>query len=1259
MSLPSTAPETDRCADCGGLLLDGTCAACAFGWMRASGTGAESGESLQDRYQLLECLARGGMGVVYAARDTALRRMVALKVLRGAAFAGAREVARFTLETKAAAALDHPHIVPVYEVGEEDGEPFFTMKLIDGQSLAERLRAQGPLSPREAAVLLVPVARAVEHAHVQGVLHRDLKPGNILLDSAGRPWLTDFGLAKFSSVDSGLTGSTDTLGTPHYMPPEMAAGRAREFTPASDVWALGVILWEMAAGTPPFTGQSAVEILQSVVRDELPAPPESLRRNRDLLTIARRCMEKRPSDRLASAKIVADELERFLRDEPILSHPASPLEMLGKWMRRRPLLAVMLALGVIFLTVSSLLWLRAEKANISLTQSYGDLAVANDRLKESLQRATATRLASEARLQVEENPDRALLLAARAAEMRPGGKPQLEAEAALMEVLQQTGGLDCTPSQVDVDHPESLLHPSQYYAGTGQISPDSRWLVVISATEYYLGDRPLKAALLDLKAPDRAAPVRCWSLTNSGKRATLAPASCWLPDSRGLVILDGQAAVRLVEPLAGLPPETGGRNLVNEEVPPSRQLGFLTPPQKGQEMTIHALRMTAAGSGESGTVRLAICWRAGPRCDLQLWEAGPDGLIKKGEARIPVEVREDAVLNLSPQGRWMVFGTRDWAPLMPDGTNALLYDGHDLTLPPLRLLTDPALAAAQTTSSRDLLASSQLQPEFGSIRNGAEDMVVLPHPGHGLHIHDFSGKAPGEAVPGRPLPVYPSRLRAFALSPDSRAVAELRQGYGVIVHQLAEPGNGSPSLSQDARMIRLPDAGEGSAVAFSPDNQWVFAARKNVVNCWWREGLTDGQRPLRLLGSAPEIGRIGLSPDSRTLFTTGSGWVMRRWQFDGVTTGLNPREIAVPGAGVREIALSPDRQWLAAACEGDHHLGPEPANLSQEGWVAAGRLDSPRLTPLAAHGEMATGTAFSPDGQWLAAAGGSKVRVWRFPELAAALDKGAAVLRRFFSFGSERMLPQYDARVTWFPDGKLYCVHGGGGDLQWDFTNPDPQSTTLGAAVSSILYLLPAVALSPDERFLAVARHGWDEGRPVEGSMQEGNQVLLFDGTYGRHNVLLHALRANFLSRTNLAFSPDGRWLAAGGEGKPATLWDLNAPDIAASRRPAPVTAALSAGVAFSPDSHRLAIGTGTGNGSTGTLNLWDFQNPDASTAVLTIRTPQAVSAIVWHPDGRLLTGGTGASVAVRETDLTKLIRMAHEAAGRSLTAAERARHGL
>ncbi len=297
-------------------------------------------------YELLEELGRGGMGVVYKARQKSLNRIVALKMILRGELASTADLARFRAEAESAARLEHPNIVPVHEVGECDGQAYFSMKYVEGTTLAARV-AEGPLPPREAARIVAVIARAVDHAHQQGILHRDLKPANILLASVASgqspvvkdgndprsgnwqlttdnwPMVTDFGLAKRVEGGASLTRSGAILGTPSYMSPEQAAGSRGTIGPASDIYSLGSILYELLTGRPPFQGASAVDTLMLVLEQE-PVPPRRLnpRVDRELEMVCLKCLQKPADLRYASAGRLADDLEAFLNGERVAARPS-------------------------------------------------------------------------------------------------------------------------------------------------------------------------------------------------------------------------------------------------------------------------------------------------------------------------------------------------------------------------------------------------------------------------------------------------------------------------------------------------------------------------------------------------------------------------------------------------------------------------------------------------------------------------------------------------------------------------------------------------------------------------------------------------------------------------------------------------------------------------------------------------------------------------------------------------------------------------
>jgi len=284
-------------------------------------------------FELLEELGRGGMGVVYKARQRSLNRTVAVKMILRGELASAADVARFRSEAESAARLDHPHIVPVYEVGDWRGQPYFAMKYVEGTTLTRRL-ADGPIPAREAATLLTPICEAIHFAHQRGILHRDLKPSNILIDPEGRPHVTDFGLAKRVSGDTQLTRSGAILGTPCYMAPEQAAGKRGQLGPASDVYSLGTVLYQMLTGRPPFQAATPIDTVLLVLEQD-PLPPRLLnpRADRDLEMIALRCLQKPPTLRYATAKALGDDLTAYLHDEPITARSGLFSQVLARWFR--------------------------------------------------------------------------------------------------------------------------------------------------------------------------------------------------------------------------------------------------------------------------------------------------------------------------------------------------------------------------------------------------------------------------------------------------------------------------------------------------------------------------------------------------------------------------------------------------------------------------------------------------------------------------------------------------------------------------------------------------------------------------------------------------------------------------------------------------------------------------------------------------------------------------------------------------------------
>src|SRR5438876_2084791 len=294
-------------------------------------------------YELLDEVGRGGQGVVFRARQKSLNRTVALKVISLGQWASKAHLKRFRLEAEAAARLEHPGIVPIHEVGERDGQCYFSMKFVEGGQLDEVVR-RAPMSIRQAVELIVKVARIVHYAHEHGILHRDIKPGNILLDAKGEPHLTDFGLARLVESESSVTHTLEVLGTPSYMAPEQAVGNNAAISSVTDVYGLGAVLYQLLTGQPPFAGGTTYETIKLLLDTE-PRQPRLLnpKIDRDLSIICLKCLEKDPKRRYSSAVALAEDLERWLKHEPIVARQSGIFTRGRKWVQRNPTSALLVA----------------------------------------------------------------------------------------------------------------------------------------------------------------------------------------------------------------------------------------------------------------------------------------------------------------------------------------------------------------------------------------------------------------------------------------------------------------------------------------------------------------------------------------------------------------------------------------------------------------------------------------------------------------------------------------------------------------------------------------------------------------------------------------------------------------------------------------------------------------------------------------------------------------------------------------------------
>jgi serine/threonine protein kinase/tetratricopeptide (TPR) repeat protein len=389
----ATPPVIRLCRKCGGKIVadtaEGLCTACLLetGLGLFAETVRIDGPNPADKpeiraapdlgapvnlgdYELLEEIGRGGQGMVYRARQKSLNRVVALKVVRTSQRTSQAQLKRFRLEAEIAANLDNPNIVPIYEVGEHGGSCYFSMKFIEGGPLDQLFKGE-PMPTRPAAQLIAKLARAVHYAHQRGILHRDIKPGNILLDTKGEPHLTDFGLARLVEGEGTVTRTLDTLGTPSYMAPEQAFGNpaGAELTSATDVYGLGAVLYHLLTGNPPFAGGTTYETIRLLLETE-PRQPRlwNAKTDRDLATICLKCLEKNPQRRYSSALALAEDLERWLRHEPIHARRTGMFGRGRKWVRRNPTLALLiLSLAALIAAISWNVWKREFVPSTTVT----------------------------------------------------------------------------------------------------------------------------------------------------------------------------------------------------------------------------------------------------------------------------------------------------------------------------------------------------------------------------------------------------------------------------------------------------------------------------------------------------------------------------------------------------------------------------------------------------------------------------------------------------------------------------------------------------------------------------------------------------------------------------------------------------------------------------------------------------------------------------------------------------------------------------
>jgi WD40 repeat protein len=898
-------------------------------------------------YEIIREIARGGMGVVFQARQISLNRMVALKMILAGQLADQTDVKRFYTEAEATANLDHPAIVPIYEVNQHEGHHYFSMGFVEGESLSHRLK-KGPLAARQAAALMATVAEAIDYAHQRGVIHRDLKPGNILLDRKGIPRVTDFGLAKRIEADSALTGSGQIMGTPSYMPPEQAGGKRGAVGPAADVYALGATLYCAITGRPPFQAATAMDTVLQVLNDE-PVPPRRLNPSvpRDLETICLKCLEKEPDERYAGAAALAAELRRFLTGEPIAARPVTWPERAAKWARRKPTLAAAYTLGLLALLLGGLggaavwQWRAAarardgEKQARSIAERARDAAKSakseaerqRDRADAARKEADTARVAEEkARAEAERQRERFERFeygrAIRAAheEWRQGN------------VAASLGLLEDTRADLRgwewryvhrLCHSDLLTLKANSTVNSASFSPNGSRIVTGNDHTAKVWDAKSGAEILTLKGHT----AEVWSASFS-------------PDGSRIVTGSQDTTAKIWDAKSGaevltLKGHTGSVTSASFSPDASRIVtgsedftAKVWDAKSGAEvLTLKGGWVDSASFRGNGS-RVVTWSRAGP---IKVWNAEPLNKTINPELE-----RRTIVLNgHSAHVNRLVY--------TPDGRK-LATASDDQTVRLWDISTRRGRAVLRGHSSK--VVSLAITPDGAMLASGSGDREKPEQPGE-LKLWDIASGTSVADLRGHAGPIS-----CLGFSPDGQMLA-------------SGSADGLVKLWDVVKRSQLATLDFGdrcwvSGAVFTPDGKTLVTARLATVRLW---DVATKQKVADLKGHSDRINNLAISPDGKTLATASRDGTAKLWDL----LTLRPRA-TIPGSGgwVTDLCCFPDGKHLA--------IGAFSGSVKLWDMAASRQL---ALLPGSAVPES---VAVSPGGTTLAAALGSSVVLRRIAD---------------------------------------------------------------------------------------------------------------------------------------------------------------------------------------------------------------------------------------------------------------------------------------
>jgi WD40 repeat protein/tRNA A-37 threonylcarbamoyl transferase component Bud32 len=1121
-------------------------------------------------YEILAILGRGGMGVVYKAREEKLQRTVAIKMHLSGAHASAEDLARFRKEAEAVALLQHPNVVQIFHIGEQEGKPFVVLEYVDGGSLAGEIKGK-PWNARHAAAMVLQLAQAMAAVHAKGIIHRDLKPANVLLTADFEPKITDFGLAKRLDTETAMTATGAVMGTPNYMAPEQAEGKSKLITPAADVYALGAILYELLTGRPPFVGDTPLDVIVQVVSEE-PVSLNSLRAGlpKDLATICHKCLEKEPGKRYPRASALAEDLASFLEGRPIAARPVGRLEQTWRWCRRNPVVAgLIVAVSVSLLAGTVVATLFAMLSARSAEEALRKEAIA---VQEKQRADREAETAKQAQQRAKEEAERA--------QRERNEAHQLLNIQAVQEGLRQVNNGDllkgllwfAQPLVSDPDNPTTEAAVNIRLASYRRLFPPPTLRHIFPQVGFVGfspdGGKILTNNLYGTQVWDTESGRSLGSLqwTDRNTQAKFSPDGRWVAVSNSGAFGPDMGTVQVRDSITGL-----------RRFPSLRHHQQNDPVQVREEDFIRHVEFSADGRWIMTTTQR----------EARIWDA------TTGQQRSHLKHQEYLTYaRFSPDAQLVI--TSSFSSKAGKAAREVWIWDAATGQRRVCLLSEKEYSVQSAKFSADnrlVLTVGVLDktPRVWNVATGQPFAFTSPHQGS---IKSVSFSPDGrwlatasldqtariwEATTGQPrIPAlqHDGVVNSVAFSPDGAWLVTTSSDRTARVWAAATGQPRTPPL-QHADIVQT---GE-----FSPDGRWVITQQTNGVKGLWN-AATGQQHPAQ-----PYLQNsfVAFSPDGRLLVTRGSGYQglggndveTRVW--DLTLTQLHP--LLKDQTNLRSATFSRDGRWLVTAGDRaarvwDAATGqPRTPPLRHQGFVIHatfspdGRLvvttawdntkvsrvwDSvtgePLTPPLQRPESGPISASFSPDSRWLFTVDGIKARLWRIAK------ERWPFWHPEVDFGFEH----WDIRdATFSPDGHWLATLGlqsprNGILVLWDMETKQKSKTI---AVNPICQNM---IFSPDCIHVVVAGLGiaqvWnvitgEAHTPVFGERQlddtyasyssDGSRILTYGGSHARvwdaktglpiTPPIQHQGRIRYAE-----FSKDGRWIVTAGSDPAARVWD-------------------------------------------------------------------------------------------------------------------------